>query len=106
MTYLLEETLEELKYLQKTPEDVDWVGTSDGEYSVTWDEFVEIAKNIKYDAGYGSVYINMQLVVVFKDQSWLEREDYDGAENWIRKKAPKKRKNPKKLTQGRIGGWV
>jgi len=40
---LLEETLEILKEIGKTPEDIDWIGSEDGEYVSSWKEFTKLA---------------------------------------------------------------
>lgn len=39
-----------------------------------------------YDNGFGSQHLFG--VVWFKDGSWLERYEYDGAEKWVLKKVP------------------
>ncbi len=67
--------------------EVAWVGTDDGEYAISWEEFLKIA-DIEYDSGFGLAYIPTELVVVFKDGSWLERHEYDGSESWVFKSAP------------------
>jgi len=40
---LLVETVEVLREHGKSEEDVRWVGSKDGEFAITWDEFVKIA---------------------------------------------------------------
>lgn len=47
-----------------------------------WADFKEKYKGFTYDAGFGSVEVNLALKIVFKDGSWLERSEYDGAECW------------------------
>lgn len=42
--------------------------------------------DFEYDAGYGSQ--NLFGIVLFKDKSWLERSEYDGAESWSYKRSP------------------
>lgn len=48
--------------------------------------FFKKLNSIHYDNAYGS----QQLFgfIVFKDNSWLERAEYDGAEWWVYKKTP------------------
>jgi len=36
--------------------------------------------NVEYDDGYGSQ--ELEGIVLFKDGTWLEREEYDGSEWW------------------------
>jgi len=78
MVNLLEETLEKLKECGFRESDVSWVGSKDGEYAISWEEFKKIA-DIEYDNGYGTPEIAIDLVVVGKDW-WLERHEYDGSE--------------------------
>lgn len=83
---LLEETLNDLKESDKTSEDVHWVGSRDGKYAISWQEFEKIADDEYYD-GYGGQEVATDLVVV-GDDWWLERHEYDGAEWWEYKTMP------------------
>lgn len=82
----LDETIDRLKDYNLTPEDVLWIGSQDGEFSINWKQFEQIA-NFKYYDGYGTAVIAMSLVVVGRDW-WLERYEYDGSEQWVFKKYP------------------
>lgn len=97
MTNLLEETLEKIADNNKTVEDVSWVGTDDGEYAILWEEFRQIA-DVRYDKGFGGNEIPLDLVIVFKDGTWLERAEYDGAGWWEYKTLPHKQPTTKKFT--------
>jgi len=79
-TNLLQETLDTIKWGNKTPADVRWVGSFDGKYAITWAEFEQLA-NIVYDSGYGGQEIARDLIVV-GDDWWLTRSEYDGSECW------------------------
>lgn len=81
MINFLEETIEAIKDSEHTVQDVMFVGSEDGKYRVAWEEFEEIA-DFHYDSSYGNQIIAMDLIVYFKDHSWLERFEYDGAEYW------------------------
>lgn len=85
---LLEETLEILAKNNKTADDVLWVGSKDGKYAITWEQFT-LNANIDYDNGYGGNEIRAELVVVGENW-WLERGEYDGAEWWEFKILPTK----------------
>lgn len=74
---------------------ISWIGSRDGEYAMSWDEFKEKFKDLEYDAGFGSQKIATDLVVVFANGSWLEREEYDGAEHWASKTMPVRKENAK-----------
>lgn len=89
-TNLVEETLKRFD-----GREVDWVGSADGEYAMSWDEFVEKFKGLNYDSGYGAQHIATDLVVVFTDGSWLERHEYDGSEWWEIKRRPARFENAK-----------
>lgn len=101
---LLKETLDAITEADKTPEyvvEVQWTAVigmnrSDRGYAavvqtfgVTWDRFAKAIANVEYDDGYGAQEINSSLKVVFGDMSWLERDEYDGAERWVYKCSPK-----------------
>lgn len=67
----------------KLLDDVEWVGSPD--FKVPLDKFLEKA-DVEYDSGYGSPQVPMDLKIVLKDGSWLERREYDGME-WFEYKA-------------------
>ena len=50
-----------------------------------WHNMLE-GLRFNYDSGFGSQHLFG--VVWFKDGSWLERYEYDGAEKWVLKKVP------------------
>ena len=102
MTNLIKETIEWLDDLGYEESDVLWVGSRDGEFAMSWEEFKDKFKNLEYESGFGRQEIADDLVVVGEDW-WLEREEYDGAECWAYKKSPK-------LTSGKsfdkiVGCW-
>lgn len=82
---LLEETLDTLKAMSKSPADVMWVGVKD--VYLSFEEFASIAKDFEYDEGFGSQEVDGTLVVVGEDW-WLERHEYDGSEEWRYKERP------------------
>lgn len=83
---LLYETIETLYGFGKTIDDVQWIGSKN--ITIPVENFLEIA-NQSYDSGYGTPMVADDLVIV-GDGWWLERYEYDGAERWIFKTAPKK----------------
>lgn len=89
MTNLADETRQAIKDAGKTTKEVAWIGNRSCTLAVSWQGFLHRASNMEYDAGYGTAYIPMDLVVVFRDGSWLERAEYDGAEDWVHRTAPK-----------------
>lgn len=83
---LLTETEEILENHSLTPGDVQWVGSRNGKYAISWYEFSKLA-NKEYDEGYGGTNVVDDLVVVGKDW-WMERHEYDGSEWWEFKQIP------------------
>lgn len=93
----LDETLEVLANHDLSPKDIIWVGSRDGKYSISWDEFAAIA-NKDYDSGYGGNEVIDDLVVVGVGW-WLERHEYDGSEWWEYKIIPWNTKASLKFTK-------
>lgn len=79
---LLKETIEFLDRANRSTSDVIYV--TDGTQDISWEKFVELAKDVDYNGGFGRQEINNSLEVVGEDW-WLERQEYDGAEWWTLK---------------------
>ena len=84
---LIKETIEDIKENGYSESDIEWVGSKDGKYGMSWDSFKEAFERIEYDCGFGGQEVAKDLVVVGNGW-WLERHDYDGAENWEFKSIP------------------
>lgn len=90
---LLAETTEALKNLGYSESDIAFcqIGYED-DIEVKLVQFpYEYFKNhadFEYDNGYGAEYVQETLKIVFKDNSWIERNSYDGSEWWDYKKCP------------------
>ena len=91
---LLTETLDYMKELGKTPDDVLYVKmTKDSglwrklddsypdEIIVDFNAFASVA-NHEYNSGYGTNEVNWSAVILFKDNTVMHRWEYDGAEGW------------------------
>lgn len=89
MINLKDETLEVLEGYAYTVEDIEWVGSEN--YEIPVDRFFELADQ-EYDKGYGSEKVCTDLVIFMKDGFWFERDSYDGAEWWRRRRAPRRGK--------------
>jgi hypothetical protein len=81
MTNLLEETEYALAYSGFDMKDVVFIGSIDGVYSCTVDEFKKLA-DIEYDSGYGLQEVVPDLIILLSDRSYLVRKEYDGSEWW------------------------
>lgn len=81
---LLSETLKKMEIWKHDPKDVAEVQWCAGKkkHCCTWEVFEEAAKGFSYDNGYGCAEVNITLVILFKDGSWMERGEYDGSEWW------------------------
>ena len=90
---LLDETLEIMEYHNKTIEDIEYIyiyeeaNWSHKNIIYNSDSIKSLDKlNFKYDSGYGSQEIFGW--ITFKDNTWLERSEYDGSEWWNFMKKP------------------
>lgn len=92
LTNLYEETIEALEDYNKSIEDVKYVKYKQSYTSIQ--QFLEVAKDIYYDSGYGSPKIRPILIVGFN--WWLERGEYDGSEWWEYKEMPSREDTMKK----------
>lgn len=88
LTNLLEETLNVMKSCHKDWGDIDFIALKDN-MTISVADFKKHA-NAEYDSGFGGAEVSENLVIVFKDGSWLERAEYDGSEWWEYKKTPEK----------------
>lgn len=88
----LDETLADIQDLGKNDADVAWVGSVDGEFAISFEEF-RVMASFTYDAGIDGDEILPTLVVVFNDGSWLERNEYDGSSWWEYKRTPIRSEN-------------
>lgn len=105
---LLNETRYEMIGIGKTISDIKFIGSHDGVYGCTIEEFEKLA-NIEYNDGYGSQEIPEDLVILFNDDSYLARWEYDGSEGWKYMKSPVKPesyKPIKTLRTGNIGHYT
>ncbi len=80
MNFLVE-TLEVIKDSGHKQSDVMFIGSKDGEYRATMKEFKKLA-NFEYDDGFGAAEIASDLIIYFKDKSYIGRGEYDGSEWW------------------------
>ena len=91
MANLLIETIRKMESNNKSFDDISWYGNNKSILDL--DKF-HLIMDIKYDASYGSTKMPLDFVIVFKDNTWLERHEYDGSEWWEYKQTPTK---PNKL---------
>lgn len=81
MTNLLKETRDAITRSGHAIEDIVFIGSANGEYACTWQEFEQIA-DVEYDSGFGAAEVARDLVVRFSDSKHLWRYEYDGSERW------------------------
>lgn len=82
MINLLEETKEDMEQLGYNESDVIFIGSRNSGHQCSWGGEFCVLANFVYDEGFGGVEIASDLIIVFKDGSWLERGEYDGSEWW------------------------
>lgn len=78
---LLKETLDSIKSMDLSPDDIIFIGSDDGLYSCTWDDYKGLA-NKRYDCGYGGAEVLGDLIIEFSSGHRLVRGEYDGSEWW------------------------
>ena len=81
MSNLLKETNEKLNAINKSAEDIIFIGSPQTGHHCTWEQFESLA-DFEYDSGYGSQSVATDLVIVFSDHSIMDRHEYDGSECW------------------------
>lgn len=84
---LLKETLDVLQKIGKHDKQITFIGSLDGKYSCTFEEFKRLADRW-YNCGYGAQEVASDLIIIFDDKSYLERSEYDGSECWSYRSAP------------------
>ena len=75
------ETLKAIKESGHKLEDVMFVGSKDGKYRMNIEKFKQVS-NFEYDSGFGAAAIATDLIIYFKDKSYIVRGEYDGSEWW------------------------
>lgn len=83
LSNFLNETEHHIRMLDKTPDSITYIGTDNGEYSSTWEEFRAISDFIYNRGGSDGIIIARDLVIVFNDYTTMYRttDDY-GFECW------------------------
>lgn len=87
---LYDETVHELDRIGLKRDDVEWVACP--EFEVPLDEFWELAKLTEYNRSFGVEEVAVDVVVMTKSGTWLERRSYDGSEWWVAMNAPQRPK--------------
>lgn len=77
----LKETICAIKESDHKTSDVSFIGSLDGKYRISFKQFKKIA-NFDYDSGFGSPKIAIDLIICFKDNTYIKRGEYDGSEWW------------------------
>lgn len=94
---LLQETLKAISDAGLTINDIDFIGSNDGQYVIDYWEFCKIVE-VEYDNNSGGQIVATDLVIVFKNNSWLKRFQHGCNEWWGLCKLPVKKDNGKKFT--------
>lgn len=91
----LMETITFLSRIDREPDDIDWVGSADGEYAIPWGQFEAIAAGVFYGADADYTPIANDLVIVFKDCTWCARATKweTMQEEWVLRRCPQRKDN-------------
>lgn len=87
---LLQETEYYFQELGFDWNDVAFIGGRN--FWISIENFQKVAATADYNKGYGAQEVAADLVIVFKDNSWLDRAEYDGAECWVYREPPRRPK--------------
>ena len=99
MSNLYIETMEKLRVYNKTVNDI--VAIQGYDFAIDVNEFLALAKDTNYDDSFGVPHIATDLVIIGEDW-WMERVEYDGAENWAFRRRPKIRTEVREVSS--LGG--
>ena len=99
MQNLYIETMEKLRIHNKSFKDI--VAIQGYDFAIDVDDFFAIAKDTDYDDDFGTVRIATDLVIIGEDW-WMERVEYDGAENWTFRQRPEIRTEVREVSS--LGG--
>lgn len=83
LTNLFEEVVNELKCHDYEIKDIKSITIHDKDDKIHFFDiknFLEVAKTIDYDDGYGGVEIDLSLRITMNDGSFFQRAEYDGSE--------------------------
>ena len=81
MTNLLQETVEAVLTSNHSSKDIVFIGSVVSWHSCTWEEF-QILANQEYFAESCAGYIAVDLIIIFSDDTRLEREQSSVGEYW------------------------
>lgn len=87
---LLTETILAVEGHGKSVSQIRWVGSADGMYHMSWDDFAVIAQDIVYLRFSGMTIVATDLVLV-GDTWWLARVEQDGVQRWELREFPRKK---------------
>jgi hypothetical protein len=102
MKNLLTETKKELEREGYTHEDIVFIGSRDGYYACSWEEFEKLA-DFSYDEGFGGQAVADDLLIRMRDGSFFARGEYDGSEWWDYWRVPAVLENPRRITKLKTG---
>lgn len=89
MTNFLEETIEAIERSGHKISDIYFIGSLDGAYECTWNEFSSLA-DFEYHSGFGGQEVVKDILIVFNDGQTMTRGEHDGSEWWQYSKPFKK----------------
>lgn len=93
MKNLKNETIEFINSIGKKDEPIEFIGIiQEGKRkSCCWVDFLELS-DFDYDDGYGLQEIS-DICIIFDDNSWMSRWEYDGSEGWQHNQCPQFKEN-------------
>ena len=78
---LFTETTDFIEKINKTPEDIIFIGNEETGESCSWEEFMTLADK-DYREHHGNRKVRKDLVIIFSDLSRIHRHVYDNLGEW------------------------
>ncbi|MDR4491401.1 MAG: hypothetical protein R2685_10955 [Candidatus Nitrosocosmicus sp.] len=88
MENLLKATIDIMTKNKKTQSNIVHIGSPDGKYVMDWSQFQKLADK-NYNNQTMKFKVTYDLIILFDDNSWLEREHDVGLEFWRYHSIPK-----------------
>lgn len=87
MTYNLVKQIENAVIM---PDRIRWIGSSDGEYAMSWADFKKKFAHVVYDPEDPRTELAADLVIKMFDGSWYERDLASDGSSWVHRHVPVK----------------
>jgi hypothetical protein len=82
MSTFLEQTIDIMVLADLAVADIEFIGSCDGIYRCTWEEFCDLA-DFEIDlTSFGGPTVVADLVIIYKGGTRMRLDEYDGSQSW------------------------